>query len=83
MPEPQCQWGIRTHHIDFSGANSWFCPDAVSLAFRAYTMIEDVSRFLDHSSLAVTTTYLRRLAGQEDRGVGAGGGGYRCGDGWL
>ena len=28
--------------------------------------IEDVSRFLDHSSLAVTTTYLRRLEGQED-----------------
>jgi hypothetical protein len=25
-----------------------------------------VSRFLDHSSLAVTTTYLRRLEGQED-----------------
>jgi integrase len=32
--------------------------------------IEDVSRFLDHSSLAVTTTYLRRLEGQEDRGWG-------------
>ena len=29
--------------------------------------IEDVTRFLDHSSLAVTTTYLRRLEGQEDR----------------
>ena len=29
--------------------------------------VEDVSRFLDHSSLAVTTTYLRRLEGQEDR----------------
>lgn len=28
--------------------------------------IEDVSRFLDHSSLQVTTTYLRRLEGQED-----------------
>ena len=28
--------------------------------------IEDVSRFLDHSSLAVTTVYLRRLEGQED-----------------
>ncbi|MCZ7662715.1 MAG: tyrosine-type recombinase/integrase [Thermoleophilia bacterium] len=32
--------------------------------------IEDVSRFLDHSSLAVTTTYLRRLEGQEDLGWG-------------
>jgi integrase/recombinase XerC len=29
--------------------------------------IEDVSAFLDHSSLAVTTVYLRRLEGQEDR----------------
>ena len=32
--------------------------------------IEDVSRFLDHSSLGVTTTYLRRLEGQEDRSWG-------------
>jgi site-specific recombinase XerD len=29
--------------------------------------IEDVSRFLDHSSLAVTTVYLRRLEGQTDQ----------------
>jgi hypothetical protein len=29
--------------------------------------VEEVSRFLDHSSLAVTTTYLLRLEGQEDR----------------
>jgi len=29
--------------------------------------IEDVSAFLDHSSLAVTTVYSRRLEGQEDR----------------
>jgi integrase/recombinase XerC len=29
--------------------------------------IEDISRFLDHSSLAVTTVYLRQLEGQEDR----------------
>jgi len=29
--------------------------------------IEEVSRFLNHSSLAVTTTYLRRLEGREDR----------------
>jgi integrase/recombinase XerC len=29
--------------------------------------IEDVSRFLDHSSLAVTTVYLRRLEGEQDR----------------
>jgi len=32
--------------------------------------VEDVSRFLDHSSLAVTTVYLQRLEGQEDRGWG-------------
>lgn len=32
--------------------------------------VEEVSRFLDHSSLAVTTVYLRRLEGQEDRGWG-------------
>jgi site-specific recombinase XerD len=29
--------------------------------------VEDVSRFLDHSSLAVTTVYLRRLEGVQDR----------------
>jgi hypothetical protein len=29
--------------------------------------VEEVSRFLDHSSLAVTTVYLRRLEGQGDR----------------
>ena len=28
---------------------------------------EAVSEFLDHSSLAVTTVYLRRLEGVEDR----------------
>ena len=28
--------------------------------------VESVSRFLDHSNLAVTTTYLRRLEGEED-----------------
>jgi hypothetical protein len=32
--------------------------------------VEDVSRFLDHSSLAVTTVHLRPLEGQEDRGWG-------------
>jgi hypothetical protein len=29
--------------------------------------VEEVARFLDHSSLAVTTAYLRRLEGQEDK----------------
>jgi len=32
--------------------------------------VEDVSCFLDHSSLAVTTVYLKRLEGQEDRAWG-------------
>jgi hypothetical protein len=31
-------------------------------------MVEDVSRFLNHSSPAVTTVYLRRLEGQQDTG---------------
>jgi integrase len=30
--------------------------------------VEEVSRFLDHSSLAVTTVYLRRLEGEGDAG---------------
>jgi site-specific recombinase XerD len=41
---------------------------AAKLRRDAGESVEDVSRFLDHSSLAVTTTYLRRLEGQEDRG---------------
>jgi hypothetical protein len=32
--------------------------------------VEDISQSLDHSSLAVTTVYLRRLEGQKDRGWG-------------
>ena len=32
--------------------------------------MEEVSLFLDHSSLAVTSVYLRRLEGQEDKGWG-------------
>ena len=43
---------------------------AAKLRRDAGESIEEVSRFLDHSSLAVTTTYLRRLEGQEDRGWG-------------
>ncbi len=40
---------------------------AAKLRREAGETVEDVSRFLDHSSLAVTTVYLRRLEGQEDR----------------
>ncbi|MDZ4278129.1 MAG: site-specific integrase, partial [Dehalococcoidia bacterium] len=43
---------------------------AAKLRRDAGESVEDVSRFLDHSSLAVTTTYLRRLEGQEDRSWG-------------
>jgi integrase len=43
---------------------------AAKLRRDAGESIEDVSRFLDHSSLAVTTVYLRRLEGQEDCGWG-------------
>ena len=49
-------------------------PDALAEALFAQRLppaavdVEEVSRFLDHSSLAVTTTYLRRLEGQQDRG---------------
>jgi integrase len=40
---------------------------AAKLRRDAGESIEDVSRLLDHSSLAVTTVYLRRLEGQEDK----------------
>ncbi len=43
---------------------------AAKLRRDAGESVEDVSRFLDHSSLQVTTVYLRRLEGQEDRGWG-------------
>jgi len=43
---------------------------AAKLRRDAGETVEDVSRFLDHSSLATTTTYLRRLENQEDRGWG-------------
>jgi site-specific recombinase XerD len=44
-----------------------FRHSAAKLRRDAGETVEEVSRFLDHSSLAVTTTYLRRLEGQEDR----------------
>jgi integrase/recombinase XerC len=40
---------------------------AAKLRRDAGESIEEVSQFLDHSSLAVTSVYLRRLEGQEDR----------------
>jgi len=44
-----------------------FQHSAAKLRREAGETVEEVSRFLDHSSLAVTTTYLRRLEGQEDK----------------
>ncbi len=44
-----------------------FRHSAAKLRRDAGESVEDVSRFLDHSSLQVTTTYLRRLEGQEDK----------------
>lgn len=41
---------------------------AAKLRRDAGESVEEVSRFLDHSSLAVTTVYLRRLEGQADTG---------------
>ena len=40
---------------------------AAKLRRSAGASIEAVSAFLDHSSLAVTTVYLRRLEGETDR----------------
>lgn len=40
---------------------------AAKLRRDAGDSVEDVSRFLDHSSLAVTSVYLRRLEGQQDK----------------
>jgi integrase len=40
---------------------------AAKLRRDAGETVEDVSRFLDHISLAVTTVYLRRLEGEHDK----------------
>ena len=40
---------------------------AAKLCRDAGESIESVSQFLDHGSLAVTSVYLRRREGQEDR----------------
>jgi len=44
-----------------------FRHTAAKLRRDAGVTVEDVSRFLDHSSLAVTTVYLRRLEGEQDK----------------
>lgn len=45
-----------------------FRHTAAKLRRDAGESVEDVSQFLDHSSLAVTTVYLRRLEGERDQG---------------
>lgn len=44
-----------------------FRHTAAKLRRDAGETVEDISRFLDHSSLAVTTVYLRRLEGEQDK----------------
>jgi integrase len=44
-----------------------FRHTAAKLGRDAGETVEDVTRFLDHSSLAVTTIYLRRLEGEQDK----------------
>ena len=44
-----------------------FRHTAAKLRRDAGETVEEVSRFLDHSSLAVTTVYLRRLEGEQDK----------------
>ena len=44
-----------------------FRHSAAKLRRDAGESIEEVSRFLDHSNLATTTTYLRRLEGETDK----------------
>jgi site-specific recombinase XerD len=45
-----------------------FRHSAAKLRRNVGESVEDVSRFLDHSDLGVTTVYLRRLEGQRDTG---------------
>ena len=44
-----------------------FRHTAAKLRRDAGETVEDVSQFLDHNSLAVTTVYLRKLEGKQDR----------------
>jgi len=57
---------FRKANITPSGVHI-FRHTAAKLRRDAGETIEDVSRFLDHSSLAVTTVYLRRLEGEQDK----------------
>ncbi|MHB8870379.1 MAG: hypothetical protein ACYC8U_16450, partial [Thermoleophilia bacterium] len=65
----QLQGNFRAAGLPPAGVHV-FRHAAAKLRRDAGESVEEVSLFLDHSSLAVTTTYLRRLEGQEDRGWG-------------
>jgi integrase len=56
---------LKAAHLPVAGVHI-FRHSAAKLRRDAGESVEEVSRFLDHSSLAVTTTYLRGLEGQED-----------------
>ena len=58
---------FRTAKLPPSGVNV-FRHSAAKLRRDVGETVEEVSRFLDHANLAVTTTYLRRLEGEEDSG---------------
>jgi len=45
-----------------------FRHTAAKLRREAGQSVEEISQFLDHSNLAVTSVYLRRLEGQQDQG---------------
>lgn len=56
---------LRAAGLPASGVHV-FRHSAAKLRRDAGESVEEVSRFLDHSSLATTTVYLRRLEGDRD-----------------
>src|SRR5579871_2569162 len=56
---------LRQADLPLSGVHV-FRHSAAKLRREAGESVEAVSSFLDHSSLAVTSVYLKRLEGQED-----------------
>jgi integrase len=79
MPADESLWGISSatfygrfrRYLQLAGLAPTglhvLRRSAAKLRRDAGESVEAVSAFLDHSSLAVTTTYLRRLEGVEDR----------------
>ena len=67
-----CQFIDFGDHPHFADPLSCFTPyifrhTAAKLRRDARATMDDASRFLDHSSLAVTTVYLRGLEGEQDK----------------